>query len=84
MMTVKINTIIRTVVLILALVNQCLTAAGHKIIPISDDQIAELITLLFTVAASVWSWWKNNSFTHAALMADEMMAEIRASEHHSQ
>jgi SPP1 family holin len=64
------QTIIRTVVLVLALVNQILTSTGHKILPIDNDLAAELVTLLITIAASVWAWWKNNSFTQAAIQAD--------------
>ena len=70
---IKADTIIRTIVLAVALINQILTSTGHPIIPISDDQIAEIITLCITVASSVWAWWKNNSFTQAAIRADEMM-----------
>jgi len=75
-LTVKPDTIIRTVVLIVALINQILTSTGHTIIPVSDEQITELITLCVTIASSVWAWWKNNSFTQAALRADvQMMIE---------
>lgn len=72
---IKADTIIRTVVLIVALINQILTSSGHSIIPVTDDQIAEIITLCITIASSVWAWWKNNSFTQAALRADEMMRD---------
>ena len=71
--TVKADTIIRTVVLVVALINQILTSTGHSIIPISDEQITEAITLCITITSSVWAWWKNNSFTQAALRADEQM-----------
>ena len=70
---IKADTIIRTIVLAVALINQILTSTGHPIIPISDDQIAEIITLCITIVSSVWAWWKNNSFTQAAIRADEQM-----------
>ena len=70
-MKVKTDTIIRTVILAMALINQILTSTGHAIIPVTDDQITEIITLVITIGASVWAWWKNNSFTQAALSADE-------------
>ena len=71
--TVKADTIIRTVVLVVALINQILTSTGHSIIPVSDEQITEVITLCITIVSSVWAWWKNNSFTQAAIRADEQM-----------
>ena len=76
-MKVKTDTIIRTIVLVIALVNQILTSTGHSVLPISDDQVNELITLVVTIGASVWAWWKNNSFTQAALYADQTMKEIK-------
>lgn len=71
------STIIRTLVLVLALVNQILTATGHSIIPISDEEITQLVTLIFTICASVVAWWKNNSFTQEAISADELMKEAK-------
>lgn len=70
---VKTDTLIRTIVLFLALVNQILTSTGHNVIPVTDDQIAEAITLAVTIGASLWAWWKNNSFTKEAIKADEVL-----------
>lgn len=72
-MTIKLDTIIRTVCLVLALINQALTLAGHSLLPITDEQVSEGLTLLFTIVTSLWAWWKNNSFTKAAIEADEVM-----------
>ena len=80
MSKVKTSTIIRTVVLVVALVNQALTMAGKSLLPITDEQITELLTLVLTIGSSLWAWWKNNSFTAAAIKADEVMAEMKASE----
>ena len=76
-MKIKTETIIRTAVLILALINQILTATGHSIIPISDEQLTEGITLFITIAASIWAWWKNNSFTRDAIDADNYLTHLR-------
>ena len=69
------GTIARTAILILALVNQVLTATGHSVINISDDNINTLISTGFTIVSAIIAWWKNNSFTQAAIMADEVMKE---------
>ncbi len=76
-MKIKKDTVIRTIVLALALVNQILTSTGHSIIPISDEQITELISLAFTIGASTWAWWKNNSFTKNAIKADEVLKNLK-------
>lgn len=77
MNAVKKDTVIRTVVLVLALVNNCLTMTGRSVLPVTDEQVTQLLSLAFTVAASLWAWWKNNSFTQEAIAADEMLAEMK-------
>ena len=65
------GTIARTAILFLALLNQCLAIAGISPIPIEDESVNLLISTGWTMVASVWAWWKNNSFTKAAIEADE-------------
>lgn len=77
-MNIKLDTIIRTVCLVLALVNQALTMAGRSLLPITDEQVSEALTLAFTIASALWAWWKNNSFTKPAIQADELMDGLRA------
>lgn len=79
-MKIKKDTIIRTVVLILALVNQILTSTGRSVIPVTDEQVTELITLVITISASVWAWWKNNSFTTKAIEADDFLTFLKEQE----
>ena len=76
-MKVETSTIVRTIVLIIALINQILSVTGHSPLPITDDQINKLVTLAITVCVSIWTWWKNNSFTQSALMADEYRKKIK-------
>lgn len=77
MKNVKTETIVRTVILIVALINQGLTISGHSLLPITDEQITEVITLVITIGASLWAWWKNNSFTKNAIEADKVLAELK-------
>lgn len=77
-MEVKKDTIIRTTVLVIALLNQILTSTGHDILPISDEEVSQVISLAFTIVASIWAWWKNNSFTKAAIEADKVLNEKKS------
>lgn len=79
-LTVTKSTIIRTVVLVIALINQVLTSLGYPILPFTDEQVTELISLVFTIGASAWAWWKNNSFTKHAIKADEIKNELKGSD----
>ena len=72
------GTIARTIILVLALLNQLLTAMGHSVINISDESVNTLISTGFTIVTAVIAWWKNNSFTQSALKADEVMRELKS------
>ncbi len=75
-MKVETSTIIRTICLIIALINQILAVKGISPLPIDDEQITELVSTIITVVIAVWTWWKNNSFTQSALKADEYKRQI--------
>nr|DAT79904.1 MAG TPA: holin [Caudoviricetes sp.] len=79
-MKISKETVIRTLVLLVALANQVLTALGKNPLPFSDDLIYEAVTLAVTIGAAAWSWWKNNSFTKAAIEADQYMKELKTGE----
>ena len=57
------GTIIRTVVLGIALLNQFLVSFGMYEIPGTAEEQTLLITSIFTAATSVWAWFKNNYIT---------------------
>lgn len=67
---IEISTLVRTVVLAAALVNQFLQIAGFSPLPVGEEELYEIFTGIFTAGAALWSWWKNNSFTQKALEAD--------------
>lgn len=67
------GTIIRTAVLVFALGNQALTISGNNPLPFSEDEVGQAVSMILTVGASLWAWWKNNSFTQAAIAADEQL-----------
>lgn len=79
-MNISKATWIRTIVLIIALINQILIVLGANPLPFSEEGIFEGVSALVTVAASLWSWWKNNSFTKAAIKADEYKDKLKAGE----
>ena len=74
----KKETIIRTVILGVALWNQVLMMSGKSIFPLTNDQIADAIGVGFTVVTAVVAWWKNNSFTAPAIEADRYLEQLRS------
>lgn len=72
-MKVSKETIARTVVLFVALLNTVLNACGKNPLPFSDDDVYTGVSAVVATVAAVWAWWKNNSFTAAAVKADEVL-----------
>ena len=73
---IKVATLTRTAVLILAIMNQILSATGHSPIPVDDAQLEQLISTGMTVGAAIWAWWENNSFTKEAIAADNYLESL--------
>lgn len=77
MKNVKIGTIVRLIVMILSMVNMLLTVNGKNPLPWSEDEMYIGLSQAAAILATVWSWWKNNSFTKEAIKADEYLEELR-------
>lgn len=77
---ITVGTIARTIVLILALANQVLAMSGKQVLNIADDDIYQVVSIVFTISASVWSWWKNNSFSVNAINADKYLNKLKKNE----
>lgn len=74
---VTVETVVRTIVLVVTLLNQVLTMLGKNPLPFAEDELYSMLTAAATVAATLWAWWENNSFTSAAIQADEYLAELK-------
>ena len=75
---VSAGTIARTACLLLALTNQVLSALGKPVLPIESQTVEQLVTAGITTVAALIAWWKNNSFTTAALEADKTYDRIKS------
>lgn len=71
------DTIARTIVLALALINQLLINTGKTPIPIMEDDVYQLVSIIFTIITAVIAWWYNNSFTKHAIRADKYMNALK-------
>lgn len=73
---ISAGTVARTLVLILAIINQILSACGKSPLPIESETLEQLVTAGFTTVAALIAWWKNNSFTPNAIKADALLAQL--------
>lgn len=76
--TISAGTIARTACLLLALTNQVLSALGKPVLPIESATVEQLVTAGITTVTALIAWWKNNSFTAAALEADKTFDRLKA------
>ena len=74
---ISTSTITRTAVLLLALANQLLSACGKPVLPIESSTVEQLVTAGITTVTALVAWWENNSFTTAAIEADDYLDHIR-------
>ncbi len=70
-------TLTRTVILVLALMNQALVIAGKSPLPVGNEAVELWISMAWTGIASILAWWKNNSVTKEAKQADDYLKELK-------
>ena len=79
-MKISKGTIIRTALLVLAIVNNVLALFGKAPLPITNEQLELIISTIFTVVMAVINWWKNNSFTKPAIQGDMLKDRLKKAE----
>ncbi|MDN5289881.1 MAG: phage holin [Anaerophaga sp.] len=74
---VKTDVWIRLAVLMLALVNGTLTAAGMNPIEVSETELYVVLSNIAMIGAALWNAWKNNSMTASAQQSDIIMKNLK-------
>ncbi|MDM5320340.1 phage holin [Bacillus pumilus] len=76
------GTVIRTVLLFMALINQTLIIFGKPILPISEDQVTSLAetlylagSMIFTIVTTLIAWFKNNYVTDKGKQQKEVLKQ---------
>ena len=72
------DTIIRTIVLVVALINQILTTLNINPLPFSNEETYSIVSTIVMAIASIWAWWKNNSITKNAIKANNAVSNIES------
>ena len=76
--TERVKAIVTLVVTLFALANAGLNLAGVDTLPFTEDQVAAAIYSVIGVAGTIWSWWKNQNITTAAVDAQGVLDGIKA------
>ena len=79
-MKISKGTIVRTVMLVIVVLNMILSHFGLDVINVSESEILSVVEMLLEVAVIIVTFWKNNSFTDKAIKADEFLKTLKESE----
>lgn len=77
MKNINKGTIARTVAVIGVLINQFLMIFGKEKLPFTEDEIYQGVSMILSVGATLWAWWKNNSFTAEAQAGDNLKNALK-------
>ena len=77
MKNVSKGTIIRAVLVVLAIVNTALTVSGKNPLPFDEAWVENVITIGFDAVVTWLAYWKNNSYSKNAITADEVLKALK-------
>ena len=67
------GTLLRTIILAVALINQFLTAFGLTKIPGTSDEQILVLSTVFTSVTAIIAWFKNNYLTAKGIKQNEVL-----------
>lgn len=74
---IKPSTYVSAVVLIFTMVNYVLNIMGKPVININENEIAAWVTAIVGIVGIIYSWYKNQSITYPAQVADDIMKILK-------
>ena len=74
---IKASTYVSAVVLIFTMVNYVLNIMGKPVININENEVAAWVTAIIGVVGIIYSWYKNQSITKPAQVADDVMQILK-------
>lgn len=66
--------------LVLALINAVLQMFGMNVLPIQNDDISNVVSVIFLIVTAAWNTWKNRNFTKASQEAQALTDMIKNGE----
>lgn len=78
-MKISKGTIVRTVLLVVVIINLILKQFGLDLIEVTESEILTVIEMVIEIAVIIVSFWKNNSYTQNAIKADEFLKNLKES-----
>lgn len=79
-MKISKGTIVRTIMLVIVLINLVLKHFGIDVINVEESQVLTFVEAVLEVGTIIVAFWKNNSFTDKAIKADNFLKQLKESE----
>lgn len=77
-MKITTGTIIRTIMIAIVVINLFLKAIGKPVLDIEEGTVASWVEMIVEVAMVLVGFWKNNSYSKAAIKADEFLKSLKS------
>ena len=74
------GTIIRTIMLVIVIINLILKSCGKNIIDIDEGTVVYYFETILEIAIIIVGFWKNNSYTENAQKADKFLRALQSSD----
>lgn len=76
-MKITKGTIIRTLLIIVVMINFVLEKFGIDLIPADESTITIFVETALEIAVIIVGFWKNNSYSKHAIRADKFLRQLR-------
>ncbi|PLS24197.1 hypothetical protein BLI708_08710 [Bifidobacterium imperatoris] len=73
----RTKSIVLLLVQLFSVLQTGLSIAGVAALPFTTDQVSTAITGVIAVVSSVWSWWRNNNMTGAAVQGQQVVDAVK-------
>lgn len=77
MYNISKGTIVRTIMLVIVIVNLILKACDKPLIDVEEHTLFYWLEVILEIAVIITTFWKNNSFSKAAIRADDFLKKLK-------
>jgi SPP1 family holin len=75
---VQVGSVVRLILMLISWINQVAVTFGTYSIPEIPESVTYIIATIITIAVSLYSYWKNNSWTKGAKAGDKVMQIVNS------
>lgn len=75
-MNERIKAILRGIFMVILAVNATLVAKGVS--PLDNTVLTEVLSYILGAVAVIWTWWKNNNITDAAIAGQYVVETLKS------